>query len=317
MPGATGLKALLVLCDLALLAVLWRWLRDRGQDPNRIVLYAWHPLPVLEIAGSGHVDILAIGWLCVALWALEAGRRHPAVLALALGALAKVIPLVCLPVFWRRWAPAGGASWRRRLDPRPRWPLLGLPVAAAAAWWPFRDAGDTMWVGLRAYAGKWRFNDSAYGVVYELLADPKPGWTWDDGALLTARWICLGGLAAIGILVALGRQVDPARAAATLLGAQLLLAPTVHPWYVLWILPFMVLRPEPAWLALSWLIVLAYQVLAGYQDTGIWQEAAWVRWLQYGPVYALLLAVPLWRRRRRHPGENSLARNGAARPTSA
>ena len=44
-PGVTGLKAALVLCDLLLIAVLWRLLRVRGQRPERALLYAWHRSP--------------------------------------------------------------------------------------------------------------------------------------------------------------------------------------------------------------------------------------------------------------------------------
>ena len=61
------------------------------------------------------------------------------------------------------------------------------------------------------------------------------------------------------------------------LGAVVLFSPTVHPWYLLWVLPFMALIPVPAWLVLSGLGLLAYQVLVGYSITGVWAEQTWVR----------------------------------------
>ncbi|HJP29841.1 MAG TPA: hypothetical protein QGF95_04735 [Candidatus Latescibacteria bacterium] len=293
-PGVTAMKAALVACDLLLIFVLWRWLRRRSQAGWRILLYAWHPLPVIEIAGNGHVDILGVLCLCTALLWLCGDRRHLAAWALAAAVLGKMIPLLCLGAFWRRLAPDRSSRWLRTIDPRPRLSLLWVPVLVVTAYLPFLEAGAAMWSGLSAYAVKWRFNDSAYGLVYRFLSNPKPGWEWDDEALLTARWVCLGGVALVALWTALRHGDDVAVGCAAVLGAQLLLAPTVHPWYMLWVLPFMVLRPHPAWMAFSWLVFLPYHVLLDYRNSGVWQESTSIRLLEYVPVYLLLL-WPVWR----------------------
>lgn len=308
-PGVAGMKAALVICDLLLVLVLWRWLELRGQDGRRVLLYAWHPLPVLEIAGNGHVDVLGSLWLCAALLWLHRKRHHAAAWALAAATLSKMIPLLCAAAFWRWLAPGQGGLLRRAFDPRPRLCLLWVPVLVIIAYLPFAGAGSSMWTGLSAYVAKWRFNDSAYGLVYSFLSDPKPGWEWDDEALLTARWVCLGVLALVTAWTALRRDDDTAAACATVLGVQLLLAPTVHPWYMLWVLPFLVLRTSWAWMALSWLVFLSYDVLVDYQITGVWRESGWIRALEYIPVYLLLL-WSLWDRQRTGP------RNTGATPTS-
>ena len=293
-PGVTGLKAALVLCDLLLVALLWRLLQARGQRPERALLYAWHPLPVIEIAGNGHVDVLGVTLMMLALLLLVRGRRQGAALALAAAVLAKVVPVLCLAAFWRHWAPPGRGDWRRWLDPAPRWPLLWVPAGVAAACLPYAGAGEAMWSGLRTFALKWRHNDSLYGLVYSLLADPRPGWEWDEGALMAARWICLGALAAVTAGTAACRR-DPVRSAAAAMAALLLLSPVVHPWYLLWILAFLPVHPGPPWVAFSWLAFLGYQVLAPYRASGVWQPSGWVVWVEYGPVY-LLLAQALVRR---------------------
>ena len=293
-PGATGLKAALVLCDLLLIAVLWRLLRARGQRPERVLLYAWHPLPVIEIAGNGHVDVLGITLMMLALLLLVEGRRHGAVLTLTAAVLAKAVPALCLAAFWRHWAPPDSRAWRRWLDPRPRWPLVWVPAGVAAAFLPYAEAGAATWSGLRAFAVKWRHNDSLYGLVYSLIADPRPGWDWDDGALMVARWICLGALAAVTVAAAACWR-DPLRGAAAAMAALLLLSPVVHPWYVLWVLAFVPMLASPPWVAFSWLVFLGYQVLVPYRSSGVWQPAEWVVWAEYGPVY-LLLAWALVRR---------------------
>ncbi|MDA0337742.1 MAG: hypothetical protein O2782_21460 [bacterium] len=297
-PGVTGMKGALVLCDLLLFFVLWRWLLARGQDGRRLLLYAWHPLPVLEIAGNGHVDILGVLGLCVALLWLHQGRHHAATWALSAAVLSKLIPILCAAAFWQHLGATHSRGWQRALDPRPRRVLLWIPVLVLAAYLPFADAGAPMWTGLSAYASKWRFNDSVFGLVYSLISDPKPGWEWDDGALRSARWLCLAAVAVVMTALALRRNADPAAMCATVLGTQLLLAPTVHPWYLLWVLPFTVLHASAAWVAFSWLVLLAYHVLGDFRSTGVWHESWWIRGLEYLPVYLLLAGAPLWRRRR-------------------
>jgi hypothetical protein len=297
-PGVTGMKAAFVLCDLLLILGLWQLLLARGQDPLRVALYAWHPLPVIEIAGNGHVDVLGAALMVAALLCLHDGRRHVAAWVLTAATLTKMVPAVVMTAFWRHWESPGTASWRRWIDPLTRWPLLWLPIGVVAAYLPYLSAGDALWSGLRTFALKWRHNDSLYGVVYATLANPKPGWVWDDEALLLARYVCLALLALVG-LVALIRCRDPIRIALAVLGAQLLLSPTVHPWYLLWILPLLPMWPAPAWMAFSWLVALSYQVLDGYSTSGDWSLAAWVLWVEYVPVYLLLcwpLGRQLWRR---------------------
>jgi alpha-1,6-mannosyltransferase len=300
-PGVTGMKAALVVCDVLLLLVLWRWLLARRQDGRRVLLYAWHPLPVLEIAGNGHVDVLGVLAVCLALLWLHQGRYHAGVWALAAAVLSKLIPILCAAAFWQHLARPESAGWLRALDPRPRLVLLWIPALVIVAYMPFLDAGASMWTGLSAYASKWRFNDSAFGLVYRLLSDPKPGWQWDDEALRTARWVCLATVALVMAWQALRRHADPAAICATVMGTQLLLSPTVHPWYLLWVLPFMVLHAIPAWIAFSWLVLLAYHVLGEYRSTGVWHESEWIRVLQYLPVYLLLAWSPLWQHLRQRP----------------
>ena len=50
------------------------------------------------------------------------------------------------------------------------------------------------------------------------------------------------------------------------MGAWLVLTPTLHPWYVTWIAPFVVLRPSRAW---TWLVAV---VSIGYLPLLVWRE---------------------------------------------
>ncbi|MGH9797945.1 MAG: hypothetical protein ACRD5D_07280 [Candidatus Polarisedimenticolia bacterium] len=105
-----------------------------------------------------------------------------------------------------------------------------------------------------------------------------------------ARAACVA--AAIAVAVAAARRVaDPLRACRLTIGAAILLSPTVHPWYLIWMVPWLCFFPSPAWIALTGTVVLAYAA----PPQG--QPAAWVPIAEYLP-FAVLLALEGWRARR-------------------
>lgn len=280
-------KLALLLCDWGLCLLLAHILVRRGQDPRRVVLYAWNPLPLVEVAGSGHIDALGVLILFAALYALHSQRWAAAICALAGAFLVKLVPLVLLPTFWRR----PRAAW---FNFRKRSALLLFPTLGLLAFWPFASAGEKLATGLLTYVQHWHFNAAAYS-LFRFALQP-----WDSHAYAHARWLCTGLFA----LVALGVQIryrDPYRAAFATLGAYVLLSPTVHPWYLLWVLPFLAFFPSPAWMLLSGLIFLAYEVQIGYGSSGVWREKPWVLWAQYAPFYLLLCGTELARRWRSRP----------------
>ena len=171
--------------------------------------------------------------------------------------------------------------------------MLLLPLGVAAGYIPYSVAGAGLFDGLSAYAGRWRFNDSVFSLVLEGL---RLSGVEADGAPAAGRLVCAGAVA----LVCLGAPVliaDPLRVLFVVLSVFTLLSPTMHPWYLLWILPFLPFFPNPAWLCLSGLVVLSYEVLGRYLTLGVWEEQAWVRLVEFTPFYLLLVGVPILRGR--------------------
>jgi alpha-1,6-mannosyltransferase len=78
-----ALKLAFVICDFAIAFVLLDVLRRTRQGEHWVLAYAWHPLLAIDVAGSGHVDILGVLLLLVSVAALV--RRWRAVAALHLG----------------------------------------------------------------------------------------------------------------------------------------------------------------------------------------------------------------------------------------
>jgi hypothetical protein len=97
------MKAAMLAFEAVAVWTILQLLAMRGLPQSRILLYAWHPLPLWEFARSGHLDIAAIAFLLLAFLAME--RRSPILAGIALGAgvLVKYFPVVTGPALYKRW----------------------------------------------------------------------------------------------------------------------------------------------------------------------------------------------------------------------
>ncbi len=168
-----------------------------------------------------------------------------------------------------------------------RWRFaLAMFAVGLAAYLPFASAGAGLLRGAASYARYWHGNGSVFPVAERaltpLLRDPAPA----------ARVVCALALAA-WLLLLLARLRGRANPSAALdacflaLAALFLLSPVVYPWYLCWTIPFLCLKPRPAWLLLTGSVFLFYAHAYGRPFVGIW----WVSAIEYG--VPLLLAGTL------------------------
>ena len=66
-----ALKLAFEICDLAIVFVLLDILRRTHQGAHWVLAYAWNPLLAMEVAGSGHIDIVGVLLLLVSAAALR------------------------------------------------------------------------------------------------------------------------------------------------------------------------------------------------------------------------------------------------------
>ena len=100
-----GLKAIFVIFDLASVGLLLSLLSKFRKNPAWVILYAWNPLVIKEIANSGHYDAVPVFFCLLAFWLVVS--THGSLLlraaligiVLALGTLAKYFAVVFLPLF--------------------------------------------------------------------------------------------------------------------------------------------------------------------------------------------------------------------------
>ncbi len=248
---------LLLLAEVGAIGLLLVALRRMRAPPERVALYAWHPLAISEIAGNGHIDALAVLALAGLMAAWGARRHALAGLCVAAAALIKLGPLLLVPALAR----AGGRRF----------------VAAAAAlmvvaYIPYATTiGTGVFGSLRRFEQQERFNGSLDQILSSIL-----------GRGPSQAILALGLLLVVGVVALREHETleQVARSALLVLGGLLLAVDYVQPWHALWLTPFLVIVAAPGWLWLTGVLPLAYVV----KVTG--GLPLWASLAIYGPVAA-------------------------------
>src|SRR5437763_866961 len=90
-------------CEAVTVTLIVLLLRRMDCSPTRVIAYLWHPLPLWEIANSGHVDALMVALMLLGLWIALTGHALRGAIVIALSALVKPIAAPVLAGIWRPW----------------------------------------------------------------------------------------------------------------------------------------------------------------------------------------------------------------------
>ena len=276
--------AMLAFEGLAVWAIL-QLLAARGLPRSRVLLYAWHPLPLWEFARSGHIDVVAIAFLLLAFLAVDRRKPFLAGIALGSGVLVKYFPVVAGPALYKRW------DWR-------------LPVAFAATiavlYLPYLGAGTKVFGFLGRYVSEEGFVQGSGIFLWQLLRAIVP---LDAHALPFYLPAAVALMATLALVVIMRGQ----RPGADLAGAMLLavsftiLFSPHYAWYFAWLVPFLCFHPVVG--------VVYLTCAASYLYFASWPPSVSQGLVIYGPCIVLLIAEFAFRRHREATRKKSEARH--------
>jgi hypothetical protein len=224
-----GWQVVALVADVATCVLLWSLLVRAGRDPRWVAAFAWSPVAVLEGVQNGHVDGLAAFFVLAAV--AVAGRRPAASGALlGVAAMVKLYPALLLPVLLGR---------------RPLRVVTAFVAVCGASYLPHVLAVGWDVVGyLPGYLQEEQYDA---GDRYLLLAP------FSLPPAVATGVVALVALAVVGQVLRLARRAGDAPlgalapAGCLLLGAALLLASPVQPWYGLPLVALAALAGRPAW----------------------------------------------------------------------
>jgi alpha-1,6-mannosyltransferase len=269
-----GYKGLMTLFDVLTLFVLLALLRIYGFEETRLMIYAWNPLVIFEIAYSGHLEGLTVFWMVLALYLNAKNRQILGVAALAVSSAIKLYPALLLPALVNR-----GQRIKRS---------FAFVVSMLLLYLPFLAGGRKVLGFLPIYLQN-PYESFNLGLKY-LMMHLLPQL---DYYLLSKLFLL--ALAAAGLFIFFKpKEKDQAiRYAYILLGWLLVLMPaSLHAWYVIILVPFLCFYPAAAWLLFSCMVSLSY--IKYVTPSGI--MPTWVLLLEYGLLFVLLAGGYIFRR---------------------
>ncbi len=231
----TVMRLALIACETVTIAVVIDLLRRFDRPVTMVAAYAWHPLPIWEIANNGHVDALMIALAMAGLWLFIRMRPLASAVAIALGMLVKPYLVLMMPALWRPW------DWRVPLT---------MISTIAICYLPYLGVG----AGVLGYLGSGYLDE-------EDIADGDGFWlvhlansVWDEEVpelviiYLGAALAILGWLAVRAAWRSDRSPETTIRHVVGLLLAGLFLLSPNYSWYFLILVPFLpIVGGAPAW----------------------------------------------------------------------
>ena len=257
------MKIPFILFDCLSIVLIVRILTLSGISKSNVIVYAWNPLVLIEVSGSGHNDSLGIFMLLIAIYGIQQRQRWNSLIGFTLALLSKYFALLFLPAI---------------LKSMPKKDWIFIPVILLAGFLPFAEHLESHVLNILKVGSAWQFNDSLFSLLL-FVTNSVP----------VAKAVVFVSMVLLAALV-WRSQWPPVKSAMIMIGGALMLTTTVQQWYLLWIVPFLCFSLNRAWILLTGLVMLSYHVFIRYDADGVWSENLWIKLAIYVPFYFLLLS---------------------------
>jgi len=278
-----SMKSAFLLFDVLTIFLIVRFLRVMEKDPINVLIYAWSPLILISFAARGHCDSLQIFLVILALYLFSIRRNLKSIVSIGLAAMSKFVFIIVAPFL----IPRGKLKY-----------LAVLPLVIAILYLPYISAGKGLFSTLLHFGTQYHYNDSAHFLIFCLsLGSPFISKIITSMIFVTVLLYLYKEHSNTGYLETDQKKNDVIlKFAFMAIGTFLILAPTVHPWYLTWIVPFLCFNNNWAWLVLTGTVVFYYfmnhnvfSTLIEYNNEWVWQEVHWLKLPEYVPFYGLLI----------------------------
>jgi alpha-1,6-mannosyltransferase len=245
--SVTVMRLALLACEGVTVALIILVLRQMNRPVTRVAAYLWHPLPLWEIASSGHVDALMVALMMLGLFVALTGHALRGAVLIALSALVKPFAAPAFAGIWRPWDL--------------KMPLVVI-ATVALCYLPYLSVG---W-GVLGFLAKGYLTEEGIGAGYDiwLLSLWRLVFGVHQGDVVV--YVVLAALVLLSKALSVARS-DHDTIASTLadinmllLLALLVLSPN-YPWYFLVITPFTALCGSlPTWVVSIGALLLSEQL---------------------------------------------------------
>lgn len=266
------MKGLFIVFDMVTCGSLALLLKKRGLDPRRAIIYAWCPLPIVEFAIQGHVDVITLPFMLLTVLCALSTRRGARVLTgflIAVATLTKLYPIFLLIVVVRR------RDWAL---------VVTCLVTIVVGYIPYFILGNGQIFGFfSTFAGEQGSNGGVIQVVlYNYYAWHHARLPAIIGVEHTIDVIVVAITSLVVFLLRVRERISMEAAIMILLGVIFAISSHVFPWYITALLP--------------WIAVLLGPVSRGREliGKGIAVATAWY-FVCISPISYFSTYQPSWR----------------------
>jgi alpha-1,6-mannosyltransferase len=276
--SVTVMRLALLGCEAVTVTLILLLLRRMNRPVTRVIAYLWHPLPLWEIANSGHIDALMVALMLLGLWIVLTGHALRGAVVIALSVLVKPIAVPVLAGIWRPWDL--------------KLPLVVI-AAVALCYLPYLSAG---W-GVLGFLTKGYLTEEGISAGNDLWLLSLWRLVFGEHQGDVVAYVVLAAL--VLMLKGLSVARSPDRTIANrladinmlLLIALLLLSPN-YPWYFLVVTPFAALCGS----APTWVVSIGALLLSEQLDWDFYIPRMVTKSILFGGLL-LALALMAWRTR--------------------
>jgi len=296
-----SMKSVFLIFDVLSIFILLRFLRVMGKNIHNVLTYAWSPLILISFAARGHCDSLQIFLVLLALYLYAMRKNMRTVVSIALAVMSKFIFIIIVPFL------ISGKKFNY---------VVVLFAVIAVLYLPYMSAGKGLFSTLFHFGSHYHFNDSAHFLIF-CLCMGSPLASEIVTALIFGSVLLFLYKKYLNVfitddngnptLLSSSKKEGEKRGnrelnnfvlnyAFVAIGTFLILAPTLHPWYLTWIIPFLCFNNNRAWLVLTGTVICYYFMnhelfsqMIWYNNEWVWKEVHWLKLPEYLPFYGLLI----------------------------
>ena len=276
-------RAVLLFFDIATLCILLLILKSLGLPLSFALIYWWNPLLIKESFNSAHMDLIVVPFVLGSVLLAIRNKHLWGTVALTLAMGVKLWPIVLAPFILRPLT-----AHPKRLAAA----ICIIGILGAAMFVPVYAGGLDSDSGFTAYGKRWELNDTLFmlfvwGSKYFMQV---VGWGHTNGQfaarIIVASLLCIW----VGILARgkIANGLDLCEKCTLTVAAMFLLSPTQFPWYYIWLLPFLAIRPRASLLLLTALLPLYYLRFYFNARDNVEFFDYGIVWIEFVPVWCLL-----------------------------
>ncbi|MGB3180050.1 MAG: glycosyltransferase 87 family protein [Cyclobacteriaceae bacterium] len=257
------IRLFILLAEGITLMLLPRMLRSYNIPPQTSLLYSLNPLVILELTGNLHFEAWAITGLLACIYFWRKNNILTAGFAMALAVLSKLLPLITIPLFFRKKDLVRSGIF---------FVTAGLMVLIALI--PYLDTNllNGMKESSSLYFSRFEFNASVYYLVRTV------GYWYKGYNIIATAGVVLAAIAGLLIIAfTLYYYRHKMKIPTAMMWVYVMyycFTTTLHPWYTLMLLPlclFSKWRFPVVWTAMVFLTYVGY-TSAGYSEN-LWITA--------------------------------------------